>query len=983
MSNISPKPNLKVDSNGKTDLEAVNGLEIQDYSLTEISPKSKKTKSPNWRVRLQQFWSNQTLQTRLSWVVLPTALLPLFVASSYIYWSNGKQTRIHIQQEIENRVLIATKATSKLVEEALETSNTISFNPLVTEAIENYENNRILGNTEIVNNLQLNTYLQKLTDVEELDEVYIAASNGRIIAFTNPPDSYLQNDQRWWQRTKSEGTWFSSAPRAGTKNFRIEYAKQITDPTTGAFIGAIKTILPFDRLNPLFQYLQNTGISGSQELQILYVDFNVPARVLTTIGAGGKETGKTEVIGGNEIENIAKEIVDSINRYQQNENKIQQRLSQEFQEIYQIEVNSFVYQNGEATQLISFVHQNKRYSIGIIPQTNWMTIYSIDLREINSAGNSSIGTFMIIASILIVAVTIVLIFFARQISTPLVKLAFAAEQVAGGNLDIQAEPSGTKETQTLAHSFNNLLIQVISLLDKQAEEAKRTKILGELSRSHDSREIESSFNKLLIEARQTLQADRTIIYKFAPDLQGKIIAESVVAGFPQALGAEIYDPCFADKFVEKYQAGYTSAIANIYEAGLTSCYLKQLEPFDVKANLVVAIIIGNELYGLLIAHQCSTTRDWKPEEIDYLAQLATQIGLSLSSYTLLEQKQAEAEKERQQKEAMQEELLQLLNDVEGASQGDLTVRAEISASEIGIVADFFNAIIENLRDIVTKVQQTATQVNRSVGENEIAIRKLADEAIKQANQITQTLNSVENMSISIQKVADNAKAAAEVARSASNSALSGEAAMDKTVETILQMRETVSKTAKKVKRLGESSQQISKVISLIDQIAMQTNLLAINAGIEAARAGEEGRGFAVVAEEVGELAEQSAAATKEIQQIVENIQQETAQVAEAMEIGTTQVVEGTRLVENTKKSLAEIVQVSRKIDRLVQSISTATVSQAETSQSVTNLMQDISRVSQRTSQSSLKVSSSLKETVEVAKQLQSSVSTFVVEEGGF
>ena len=983
MSNISPKPNLEVDSNGKTDLEAVNGLEIQDYSLTEISPKSQKTKSPNWRVRLQQFWSNQTLQTRLSWVVLPTALLPLFVASSYIYWSNGKQTRIHIQQEIENRVLIATKATSKLVEEALETSNTISFNPLVTEAIENYENNRILGNTETVNNLQLNTYLQKLTDVEELDEVYIAASNGRIIAFTNPPDSYLQNDQRWWQRTKSEGTWFSSVPRAGTKNFRIEYAKQIKDPTTGAFIGAIKTVLPFDRLNPLFQYLQNTGISGSQELQILYVDFNIPARVLTTIGAGGKETGKTEVIGGNEIENIAKEIVDSINRYQQNENEIQQRLSQEFQEISQIGVNSFVYQNGESTQLISFVHQDKRYSIGIIPQTNWMTIYSIDLREINSAGNSSIGTFMIIASILIVAVTIVLIFFARQISTPLVKLAFAAEQVAGGNLDIQAEPSGTKETQTLAHSFNNLLIQVRSLLDKQAEEAKRTKILGELSRSHDSREIESSFNKLLIEARQTLQADRTIIYKFAPDLQGKIIAESVVAGFPQALGAEIYDPCFADKFVEKYQAGYTSAIANIYEGGLKSCYLKQLEPFDVKANLVVAIVIGNELYGLLIAHQCSTTRDWKPEEIDYLAQLATQIGLSLSSYTLLEQKQAEAEKERQQKEAMQEELLQLLNDVEGASQGDLTVRAEISASEIGIVADFFNAIIENLRDIVTKVQQTATQVNRSVGENEIAIRKLADEAIKQANQITQTLNSVENMSISIQKVADNAKAAAEVARSASNSALSGEAAMDKTVETILQMRETVSKTAKKVKRLGESSQQISKVISLIDQIAMQTNLLAINAGIEAARAGEEGRGFAVVAEEVGELAEQSAAATKEIQQIVENIQQETAQVAEAMEIGTTQVVEGTRLVENTKKSLAEIVQVSRKIDRLVQSISTATVSQAETSQSVTNLMQDISRVSQRTSQSSLKVSSSLKETVEVAKQLQSSVSTFVVEEGGF
>lgn len=202
--------------------------------------------------------------------------------------------------------------------------------------------------------------------------------------------------------------------------------------------------------------------------------------------------------------------------------------------------------------------------------------------------------------------------------------------------------------------------------------------------------------------------------------------------------------------------------------------------------------------------------------------------------------------------------------------------------------------------------------------------------------------------------------------------------MDRTVQSILSLRETVAQTANKVKRLGESSQQITKVVTLIHQIALQTNVLAINASIEAARAGEEGRGFAVVAEEVGELAAKSAAATKEIEQVVENIQIETSEVVRAMELGTNQVIEGTYLVEDTKKSLGQILDISREIDQLVQSISSATVNQAQTSQAVTHLMKDIAKVSERTSDSARHVSSSLEQTVEVAQQLQASVGAFKV-----
>jgi methyl-accepting chemotaxis protein len=190
------------------------------------------------------------------------------------------------------------------------------------------------------------------------------------------------------------------------------------------------------------------------------------------------------------------------------------------------------------------------------------------------------------------------------------------------------------------------------------------------------------------------------------------------------------------------------------------------------------------------------------------------------------------------------------------------------------------------------------------------------------------------------------------------------------------LRSTVAGTANKVKRLGESSQEISKVVSLINQIALQTNILSVNTSIEAAKAGEEGRAFALVAKEVSQLAVQSAQATREIEQIVQDIQLETKEVVSAVELGMTQVAEGTDLVKDAKLSLGHILEVSHQIDELLQSIFTATAFQAQTSQAVTSLIKKIAQGSLRTSDLSLEVSSSLQQTVEVTQQLQASVGVF-------
>ena len=343
----------------------------------------------------------------------------------------------------------------------------------------------------------------------------------------------------------------------------------------------------------------------------------------------------------------------------------------------------------------------------------------------------------------------------------------------------------------------------------------------------------------------------------------------------------------------------------------------------------------------------------------------------------LEQSAAE---QKQQREQLEEAVVSLMEALEPAAEGDLTVRAQLVEGDVGIIADLFNAIVENLRDIALQVKDSAGEVGSSLMQNEGSVREIAEQAAVEARQIQNTLSSIEQMANSIQDVAANAEKTAAISNDAFVSAKEGNTVMDRTVDSIQGLRTTIGDTAKKIKRLGESAQQISQVVALIDEIALKTNLLAINASVEAARAGELGQGFTAVAEQVGALAEQSAKATKEIAQLITGIQQETQEVVAAMETGTSQVVDSTRLVEATKTSLGTILSRSQEIDLLMKSISEATISQAQTSQAVTEVMMLNSKSSQERSQSSGQVAQAIQTTTGILKQLQDSVAQFKVSE---
>lgn len=341
--------------------------------------------------------------------------------------------------------------------------------------------------------------------------------------------------------------------------------------------------------------------------------------------------------------------------------------------------------------------------------------------------------------------------------------------------------------------------------------------------------------------------------------------------------------------------------------------------------------------------------------------------------------QRKAKEQEDARDDLHRQVIRLLDDVEGAARGDLTVTAEVTANVLGAVADSFNLTIQNLREIVVQVKQAARQVSKGATDSATFAKDVAGDAFRQAEELAATLNSVQVLTDAIQRVAESAREAEEVARSAAAVATKGGEAVQMTVAGILKIRETVAETSREVKRLGESTQEISKIVAIISQIASRTNLLALNASIEAARAGEAGKGFAIVADEVRQLADKSAKSLKDIEQIVMQIQSQTNTVMMAMSQGHQQVIEGTRLAEQAKRALDDIIQVTNRIDVLVRSITADTVEQNETARAVAQVMRAVEHSAQETSQEAQGVSSALTKLVGVARDLLTSVERFRVD----
>jgi len=354
---------------------------------------------------------------------------------------------------------------------------------------------------------------------------------------------------------------------------------------------------------------------------------------------------------------------------------------------------------------------------------------------------------------------------------------------------------------------------------------------------------------------------------------------------------------------------------------------------------------------------------------DELGQLGTTLNLTIDRLQGLIQTESDRDK-------MQHQVMDLLSIVSSAAEGDLTVKAEVTADALGSVADAFNLMLTGLTTLVTQASNVASEIQRSTAEILHSSERMKTGAEQQAGLIRNASEAVNAMSHTTQRVAENAEAATQTSLKATQAAVKGGASVAETIKGMQRIRAAVQTTGKKIKGLGERSLEIGAIIEVINEIATQTNLLALNAAIEAARAGEQGKGFAVVADEVRKLAERAARATKDITGLIKGIQVETSEAVTVMEEGTREVEEGTKLADQAGAALREIEQIVKQTAGLVTDITQAAGDQVKVTESVVSTMDNISKYTKETTHGVDETVFTIGKLADLSKRLNDAIGRF-------
>ena len=563
--------------------------------------------------------------------------------------------------------------------------------------------------------------------------------------------------------------------------------------------------------------------------------------------------------------------------------------------------------------------------------------------------------------------------------------------------------SGPRQWQPVETAFVKRVAGQLDLAMQQAEYLKqvdnktkaleaavaREQLITKMTeRLRNTSDVIKTLKSIVQDIRQLIDADRVGLYQFDVEKNysvGEFVVEDVAVGVRSAMANQIKDHCFAEDHAENYANGRYWVVNDVAALDLEDCLMDLLNELQVKASIVVPLMKGDILWGLFAIHQCKAPRDWEEGEVRFAHRLGAQMNLALQQAEYLAQvaeKTAQltetAEREKTSKEKIQQQVIALLQAVGPALEGDLTVRAQVTDTEVGTVASTYNTTLQSLQKIVMQVQDVAGQVGESSKASEASAVSVNQQAEQQAKALDEALASVQKMMSSTAAVAKDAQQVEVAAQEANQIVQRGDTAMNRTVDGIMAIRSTVAETNQRIKRLSESSQKVSKIVSLISHLTTQTQLLALNASIEATRAGQYGRGFAVVADEVRSLARQSAEAATQIEQFVEDIQMGTAEVSTAMETGIQQVAEGTSLVTDARRNLTAIVQATDQISQLTADITQTTNQQATEFKGVTETMSEATDIANQTASQANELTESIQQVLTTTEVLQTSTGQFKV-----
>lgn len=617
----------------------------------------------------------------------------------------------------------------------------------------------------------------------------------------------------------------------------------------------------------------------------------------------------------------------------------------------------------EREQIIDYVPVN----LGKInPQLNLGTVIALDtdiaFAPLKPLGliffGGTIGTAILVGSIAG--------FLANRIIQPLLKLTAAVGQLSQGKLDTRIELQGQDELALLGNQIDDMAEQLNIFMERQQSIAKTSELMAQMSQSRSTRELQLPFSLFLAEVRRLIKADRVIFYQFDPQWWGTVIAESVSEGFPRTLGVEFDDPCFAQEYVRKYQRGRIQAVEDIYQANLTDCHLQQLEPYGVKASLVLPVILEGRtnleperLIGLLIAHQCSNTRVWQQSDVDYLQQVAYQLAMVLRGYI-------QYKDENLQKVSMQQDFAQILNTMKQMSEGDLTVDLSSRVAQTTDITQSFDNLLSNIRQTITKIKIPSQEINSQLNGSKKDVADIREQLRQQANQLVLIFTFMEQIGQGIQEIAAKIELTSQTVNSVATDIEAEKANCVQEISSMAQLQNTLRNNIDKVSNLRSASQKMTRVITSIKKINLRASLLASKLSKRIPQVEDSTFGLK---EEI-ESIQQSIAATKELENVVLGIEQEISQVFQDYEVSANQLSQENYLVTHGKSNMDQIFKTTKNIQQHLFSLINMTNIQIQTTQKISTLQDELDETNQSLSVLGDRASNSLDTTSITARDLE-------------
>ena len=565
---------------------------------------------------------------------------------------------------------------------------------------------------------------------------------------------------------------------------------------------------------------------------------------------------------------------------------------------------------------------------------------------------------------------------AKRLTDNLTRLTSTVDRLSQGELEAKTQIESQDELGILGDHLDYMAEQLKSSLKRQKTIAQTCELMLRISQAGNNRDLQLPLSLFLKDVRHFISAERVIFYQFDEQWRGTVIAESVDDFYPRILGIGFDDPCFTQDYVKKYESGRIQAITDIYEANLTECHLQQLEPYQVKASLVVPVIINAtdnnksaKLIGLLIAHQCSEARVWSQSNIDYLQQIAFQLAQVLSGFINHKQKDIE-------QAVLKKDLAHVSEASQAMAQGNFNVSLRDKTNSSNEIVPTFEQIIGNIRQTIAQIKTPTQKIQDELTTSKQDTIALKDRLRKQANVLTLLFAFIDQATISTQEIAEKINSTSETVDSIVSKVQGEKTNFNTAISFITQLEDALQHNNEKVKELSNASEKMTRVIAVIRKINLRASLLANKLQQRIPKLDDSEYGLR---EEI-ESIKQSIAATKELENVIHEIDREIARILRDYEAKEQQIQQENNLVSRASSNLINIAEATKNVQQNMLSLVNMTKIQVQTTDKIAEFKDNLHQANEEIDVSSDRATQSLEQASITAQDLRNAIEFFHLEQ---